>query len=69
MPDNKGPPWLARLFWIAACGNVLLVLIPALDEWNHPQGEFSGLVVIGLAPWVTRPSCGRLRREAGRQLK
>ena len=48
MPDNKGPPWLSRLFWIAACGNVLLVLIPALDEWNHPQGEFSGLIVIGL---------------------
>jgi hypothetical protein len=48
MPDNKGPPWLARLFWIAACGNVLLVLIPALREWNEPHGEFAGLVVIGL---------------------
>ena len=48
MPDNKGTPWLARLFWIAACGNVLLVLIPALREWNDPQGQFSGLVVIGL---------------------
>jgi hypothetical protein len=48
MPDNKGNPWLAGVFWIAACGNVLLVLIPALDEWNHPHGEFSGLAVIGL---------------------
>ncbi len=48
MPDNKKTPWLARLFWIAACGNVLLVLIPALREWNHPQGEFSGLAVIFL---------------------
>jgi hypothetical protein len=48
MPDNKGNPWLARAFWIAACGNVLLVLIPALDEWNHPRGQFSGLAVIGL---------------------
>jgi len=48
MPDNKGTPWLARLFWIAACGNVLLVLIPALREWNEPHGEFAGLVVFGL---------------------
>jgi len=48
MPDNQGNPWLARVFWIAAGGNVLLVLIPALDEWNHPHGQFAGLVVIGL---------------------
>src|SRR5690242_3200716 len=48
MPDNKGTPRLARLFWIAASGNVLLVLIPALREWYEPRGEFSGLVVIGL---------------------
>lgn len=48
MSDDKGKPWLATLFWIAACGNVLLVLIPALREWNHPQGQFSGLVVICL---------------------
>jgi hypothetical protein len=48
MPDDKdkGKPWLATLFWIAACGNVLLVLIPALREANHPGGEFSGLFVI-----------------------
>jgi uncharacterized protein len=46
MSDEKGKPWLATLFWIAACGNVLLILIPSLREWNHPQGEFSGLVVI-----------------------
>jgi hypothetical protein len=48
MADNKSNPWLARIFWIAACGNVLLVLIPALDELNHPGGQFSGLVVVGL---------------------
>ena len=41
MSDDKGKPWLATLFWIAACGNVLLVLIPTLREWNHPQGQFS----------------------------
>ena len=48
MPDAKGIPWLAAFFWVAACGSVLLVLIPALREWNHPQGEFSGLAVISL---------------------
>ncbi|MFO1082946.1 MAG: hypothetical protein U1E21_00140 [Reyranellaceae bacterium] len=48
MPDDKRNSWLARLFWIAACGNVLLVLIPALEEWSHPRGQFSGLVVFGL---------------------
>jgi hypothetical protein len=48
MSDGKGKPWLAILFWIAAGGNVLLALIPALREWNHPQGEFSGLAVISL---------------------
>jgi hypothetical protein len=48
MPDNKASPWLARVFWIAACGNILLVLIPAVEEWNHPQGEFSGLAVVSL---------------------
>jgi hypothetical protein len=36
------------IFWVAACGSVLLVLIPALREWNHPQGQFSGLAVISL---------------------
>jgi hypothetical protein len=39
---------VARAFWIAACGNVLLLLIPAIDAWNHPSGEFSGLAAIGL---------------------
>lgn len=43
-----GQPWLARAFWIAACANILLVLIPALDEWNHPHGEFSGLAALSL---------------------
>jgi ankyrin repeat protein len=47
-PDNKTPNWLARAFWIAACGDILLVLLPALDEWNHPHGEFAGLAVFGL---------------------
>jgi len=46
MSADKGKPWLATLFWIAACGNVLLVLIPALREAKHPGGEFSGLFVI-----------------------
>src|SRR5947209_12324546 len=52
MSDHKGKRWLVILFWIAACGNVLLVLIPALGEWNHPRGEFSGLVVISVAAIV-----------------
>lgn len=46
--DDKGKPWLATAFWIVASGNVLLTLIPALNQWNHPQGEFSGLVAISL---------------------
>jgi hypothetical protein len=46
--DSKGPPWLPILFWAAACGSALLVLVPAADEWVHPRGEFSGLVVVGL---------------------
>jgi len=46
MSDDKSRHRLAKIFWIAACGNVLLVLIPALLEWNHPQGEFSGLAII-----------------------
>ena len=46
MLKDKSRSWLATGFWIAACGNVLLVLIPALREWNHPGGEFSGLFVI-----------------------
>ena len=50
MSDEKGKSWLAKLFWIAACGNVLLVLVPTLREWSHPQGQFSGVVVfIGFA--------------------
>jgi hypothetical protein len=48
MSDDKGIPWLTALFWIAAGGSVLLVLIPALREWKHPQGQFSGLAVISL---------------------
>ena len=50
MSHEKGKPWLPILFWITACGNVLLVLVPTLGEWEHPRGEFSGLVVVvGLA--------------------
>jgi hypothetical protein len=52
MSDDKGKPWLATLFWISACGNLPLVLIPTLCEWNHRQGEFSGLVIILLAAIV-----------------
>ncbi len=48
MSDEKGKPWLAKLFWIVACGSVLLVLVPGLDEWNHPRGQFSGLAAISL---------------------
>src|SRR6476469_1171463 len=48
MSDEKGKPWLAKLFWIAAGGDALLVLIPGLREWNHPRGEFSGLFIIVL---------------------
>jgi hypothetical protein len=52
MPGGKARPWLARGFWIAASGNVLLVLIPAASEWNHPSGEFSGLAVVTLLAFV-----------------
>ena len=49
MPENsKGRPWLPVLFWTATCGSALLVLVPAAEEWAHPGGEFSGLVVFGL---------------------
>jgi hypothetical protein len=46
MTDNTRTPWLVRVFWIAAAGNVLLVLIPALNELRHPSGQFSGLAAI-----------------------
>ena len=49
MVDGKRGVGLTTVFWIAACGNIMLVAIPALDEWRHPGGEFSGLVVFGLA--------------------
>jgi len=55
MSDGKGKPWLATLFWVVACANVLLVLIPTLREWNHPQGRFSGLVVIVLFAIIACP--------------
>ena len=48
MTDNKGTKRLATLFWAAASGNVLLLLIPALHAWTHPQGEFSGLAAFSL---------------------
>jgi len=46
--DSKGRHWLRNLFWGAVGGSALLVLVPALDEWAHPRGEFSGLFVFGL---------------------
>ena len=49
MVDGKRGVGLTTVFWIAACGNIMLVAIPALDEWRHPGGEFSGLAVFGLA--------------------
>ena len=52
MADGKRSISLATIFWIAACGNILLVAIPALDEWNNPHGAFSGLVVFSLAAIV-----------------
>jgi hypothetical protein len=48
MTDNKGTSRLARFFWVAACGNILLLLLPALHAWNYPQGEFSGLAALSL---------------------
>src|SRR5947208_8830644 len=46
--DSKGGSWLAILFWAAACGSLLLILVPAAQEWANPRGEFSGLAVFGL---------------------
>lgn len=46
--DKKGGPSLRTLFWIAACGSLLLFLVPAAGEMAHPGGQFSGLVVIML---------------------
>lgn len=46
--DKKGGPSLRTLFWIAACGSLLLVLVPAAGEMAHPGGQFSGLVVVML---------------------
>jgi hypothetical protein len=48
MAETSRTPLLAKLFWIVACCSLLLVLIPAAQEWNHPGGEFSGLAVITL---------------------
>ena len=49
MPETRGAPLLAIIFWIVACCSLLIVLIPAAEEWRHPGGEFSGLVVIMFA--------------------
>jgi len=46
MAETRRIPLLAILFWIAACCSLLLLLVPAVQEWNHPRGEFSGLAVI-----------------------
>ena len=35
----------AKVFWVVACLEILLILIPTADEANHPRGQFSGLVV------------------------
>jgi len=47
MADNRRGISLAKIFWIAGCLDVVLILVPAIQEWNHPSGEFSGLVVFG----------------------
>jgi hypothetical protein len=49
MAETSRSPLLAIVFWIVACCSLLIVLIPAAQEWSHPGGEFSGLVVIMLA--------------------
>jgi hypothetical protein len=46
--DNTRRPWLPLLFWIAAGGCGLLLLVPAAREWAHPEGQFSGLAVLAL---------------------
>src|SRR4051812_42457340 len=46
--DSKGRSWLPVLFWTAACGSAVLILVPAAQEWAHPGGEFSGLAVFSL---------------------
>ncbi len=49
MSDNpKDKPWLKILFWVSAGVNVLLVLVPALNELSHPSSEFGGLIVFSL---------------------
>lgn len=45
MSGTRTPIWLSALFWTAAVLTVLLVLIPTLDAWNHPSGQFAGLGV------------------------
>src|SRR3954462_15323049 len=46
--DSKRRPWLPILFWTAVCGSMVLVLVPAGQEWAHPGGEFSVLAVFAL---------------------
>lgn len=48
MAETNRTPWLSILFWIVACASLLLFLIPAEEEWSHPDGEFAGLAVIVL---------------------
>src|SRR5258708_850793 len=45
MADNGRGISLAKVFWIVACLDVILILIPAVEEANHDPGQFSGLVV------------------------
>lgn len=47
LPGQRGV-WLPRVFWIAACFDVLLFLGSLLNIWDYPRGEFDGLLVFAL---------------------
>jgi Ankyrin repeat len=73
MPERVNGNWLARAFWIVACGDVLLFLFWLLQVENSPGGEFSGLIVffllvlfglagiiIGIVALIRRPTAYRI---------
>jgi hypothetical protein len=47
-PKNARGIWLARAFWIVACGDVVLFLVWLLQVESSPGGQFTGLVVFFL---------------------
>jgi hypothetical protein len=46
MPERKTSQRLSAIFWSVAFASALLVLVPTLHDFNHPAGEFGGLVVL-----------------------